>query len=82
MNELSSHTETIHHGSGDNAWIEIVLYITLVSKTHEQMYEPYDFTPYQISAAEELLKPEYEQMMAELIGNFGDSLVAVSYTHL
>ena len=75
MNELSSHTETIRHGSGDNAWIEIVLYITLNSKTHEQMYEPYDFTPYQISAAEELLKPEYAQMMAELIGNFGDSLV-------
>ena len=74
MNELSSHTETIHHGSGDNAWIEIVLYITLTSKTHEQMYEQYDFTPYQIGAAEELLKPEYEQMMAELIGNFGDSL--------
>ena len=75
MNELSSHIETIQHGSGDNAWIEIVLYITLESKTHEQMYEPYDFTPYQISAAEELLKPEYAQMMAELIGNFGDSLV-------
>ena len=75
MNELSSHTETIRHGSSDNAWIEIVLYITLTSKTHEQMYEPYDFTPYQISAAEELLKPEYAQMMAELIGNFGDSLV-------
>ena len=74
MNELSSHIETIHHGSGDNAWIEIVLYITLESKTHEQMYEPYDFTPYQISAAEELLKPEYAQMMAELIGNFGDNL--------
>ena len=74
MNELSSHTETIRHGSGDNAWIEIVLYITLTSKSHEQMYEPYDFTPYQIGAAEELLKPEYEQMMAELIGNFGDSL--------
>lgn len=74
MNELSYHTETIHHGSGDNAWIEIVLYITLTSKTHEQMYEPYYFTPYQISAAEELLKPEYAQMMAELIGNFGDSL--------
>ena len=75
MNELSSHTETIQHGNGDNAWIEIVLYITLESKSHEQMYEPYDFTPYQISAAEELLKPEYEQMMAELIGNFGDNLV-------
>ena len=74
MNELSSHTETIRHGSGNNAWIEIVLYITLESKTHEQMYEPYDFTPYQIGAAEELLKPEYAQMMAELIGNFGDSL--------
>ena len=75
MNELSSHTETIRHGSSDNAWIEIVLYITLTSKSHEQMYEQYDFTPYQISAAEELLKPEYAQMMAELIGNFGDSLV-------
>ena len=74
MNELTHEVEVITHGSGEDAWTETVLYITLTSKTHEQMIEEYDFTPYQISAVNELLKPEYAQMMAELIGNFGENM--------
>lgn len=74
MNELSHEVEVISHGSGEDAWTETVLYITLMSKTHEQMIEEYDFTPYQITAVNELLKPEYAQMMAELIGNFGENM--------
>lgn len=74
MNELTHEVEVITHGSGEDAWTETVLYITLTSKTHEQMIEEYDFTPYQITAVNELLKPEYAQMMAELIGNFGDNI--------
>ena len=74
MNELSHEVEVITHGNGEDAWTETVLYITLTSKTHEQMIKEYDFTPYQISAVNELLKPEYAQMMAELIGNFGDNI--------
>ena len=74
MNELSHEVEVITHGSGEDAWMETVLYITLTSKTHEQMIEEYDFTPYQITAVNELLKPEYAQMMAELIGNFGENM--------
>ena len=74
MNELTHEVEVITHGSGEGGWTETVLYITLTSKTHEQMIEEYDFTPYQISAVNELLKPEYAQMMAELIGNFGDNM--------
>lgn len=74
MNELSHEVEVITHGNGEDAWTETVLYITLTSKTHEQMIKEYDFTPYQITAVNELLKPEYAQMMAELIGNFGDNI--------
>ena len=74
MNELTHEVEVITHGSGEDAWTETVLYITLTSKTHEQMIEEYAFTPYQITAVNELLKPEYAQMMAELIGNFGDNI--------
>ena len=74
MNELTHEVEVITHGSGEDAWTETVLYITLTSKNHEQMIEEYAFTPYQISAVNELLKPEYAQMMAELIGNFGDNI--------
>lgn len=74
MNELTNEVEVITHGSGEDAWTETVLYITLTSKNHEQMIKEYAFTPYQISAVNELLKPEYAQMMAELIGNFGDNI--------
>ena len=74
MNELTHEIEVITHGSGEDAWTETVLHVTLTSKTHEQMIEEYDFTPYQITAVNELLKPEYAQMMAELIGNFGDNI--------
>ena len=74
MNELTHEVEVITHGSGEDAWTETVLHVTLTSKNHEQMIEEYDFTPYQITAVNELLKPEYAQMMAELIGNFGDNI--------
>ena len=74
MNELTHEVESITHGSGEDVWTETVLYITLTSKNHEQMIEEYDFTPYQISAVNELLKPEYAQMMAELIGNFDENM--------
>ena len=74
MNELTHEVEVITHGSGEDAWTETVLYVTLTSKNHEQMIEEYDFTPYQISAVNELLKPEYAQMMAELIGNFDENV--------
>ena len=76
MNELTHEVEVITHGSGEDAWTETVLYITLTSKTHEQMIEEYAFTPYQITAVNELLKPEYAQMMAELIGNFDENMAA------
>ena len=74
MNELTHEVEVITHGSGEGAWTETVLHVTLTSKTHEQMIEEYDFTPYQITAVNELLKPEYAQMMAELIGNFDENV--------
>ena len=74
MNELTHEVEVITHGSGEDAWTETVLYVTLTSKNHEQMIEEYAFTPYQITAVNELLKPEYAQMMAELIGNFDENV--------
>ena len=48
--------------------VKIKLHITLTSKKCSDMYEVYDFTKYQRQSAEELLKPEYAQMLSELIG--------------
>lgn len=70
MNRLSYETERIGE--------ETILHITLTSKTYREMLDAYDFTLYQREAAEELLKPEYAQMLSELIGTIGISGGSVS----
>lgn len=70
MNRLSYETERIGE--------ETILHITLTSKTYREMFDAYDSTPYQREAAEELMKPEYAQMLSELIGTIGISGGSVS----
>ena len=68
MNELTYRTEKIIRRHNGKKTVKIKLHITLTSKKCSDMYEFYDFTKYQRQSAEELLKPEYAQMLSELIG--------------
>ena len=68
MNELTYRTEKIVRRHNGKKTVKIKLHITLTSKKCSDMYEVYDFTKYQRQSAEELLKPEYAQMLSELIG--------------
>ena len=68
MNELTYRTEKIVRRHNGKKTVKIKLHITLTSKKCSDMYEFYDFTKYQRQSAEELLKPEYAQMLSELIG--------------
>jgi len=68
MNELTYRTEKIVRRHNGKKTVKIKLHITLTSKKCRDMYEFYDFTKYQRQSAEELLKPEYAQMLSELIG--------------
>lgn len=68
MNQLTYRTEKIVRRHNGKKTVKIKLHITLTSKKCRDMYEFYDFTKYQRQSAEELLKPEYAQMLSELIG--------------
>ena len=68
MNELTYRTEKIVRRHNGKKTVKIKLHITLTSKKCSDMYEFYDFTKYQRQSAEEILKPEYAQMLSELIG--------------
>ena len=68
MNQLTYRTEKIVRRHNGKKTVKIKLHITLTSKRCSDIYEFYDFTKYQKQSAEELLKPEYAQMLSELIG--------------
>ena len=68
MNELTYRTEKIVRRHNGKKTVKIKLHITQTSKKCSDMYEFYNFTKYQRQSAEELLKPEYAQILSELIG--------------
>ena len=68
MNQMTYRTEKIVRRHNGKKTVKIKLHITLTSKKCSDMYEFYNFTKYQKQSAEELLKPEYAQMLSELIG--------------
>lgn len=67
MNAVSWHVQTIHHKDST----ETVLHITITSKKAEEMPNFYHFNKSQREALTEVLKPEYAQMLAELVGTYG-----------
>ena len=67
MNELSYKTEKVKHGE-DN---ETILHITLRCRGYEEMVDFYNFTLYQKQALNEIMQPEYAQMLSELVGTLG-----------
>ena len=67
MNTVSYYVQTIEHEDST----ETVLHITITSKKATDMPDFYHFNKNQREALEEVLKPEYAQMLAELVGSYG-----------
>ena len=67
MNELSYKTEKVKHGEDK----ETILHITLNCRGYEEMVDFYNFTLYQKQALYEIMRPEYAQMLSELVGTLG-----------
>ena len=67
MNTVSYYVQTIEHEDST----ETILHITITSKKATDMPDFYYFNKSQREALEEVLKPEYAQMLAELVGTYG-----------
>ncbi len=67
MNTVSYYVQTIKHEDST----ETILHITITSKKATDMPDFYHFNKNQREALEEVLKPEYAQMLAELVGTYG-----------
>lgn len=74
MNQISSFTETVPKGEDDT---EIVLHISAVVKTPQEMAEEYSFTDAQKELLDELLRPEYQELFQTLIGSSQDLTLSV-----
>lgn len=70
MNIVSYEIETITSADPQNN-DECVLHITITSKSYTDMPDLYHFTTAQRQALEEIMKPEYAQMLSELVGTYG-----------
>lgn len=67
MNTISYYVQTIEHEDST----ETILHITITSKKATEMPDIYHFSKSQREALTEVLKPEYAQMLAELVGTYG-----------
>lgn len=67
MNTISYYVQTIKHEDST----ETLLHITITSKKAADMPDFYHFNKNQREALVEVLKPEYAQMLAELVGTYG-----------
>ena len=74
MNQISSFTETVPKGEDET---EIILHITAVAKTPQEMATEYGFTDGQKELLEELLKPEYQELFQTLIGSSQDLTLSI-----
>lgn len=74
MNQISSFTETVPKGEDET---EIILHITAVVKTPQEMATEYGFTDGQKELLEELLKPEYQELFQTLIGSSQDLTLSI-----
>lgn len=70
MNAVTYTVET----TGDGEDSETILHITITCKTATEMPDVYHFNKSQRQALTEMLKPEYAQMLAELVGTYGGEL--------
>ena len=77
MNRLSYRTKKVNSDTGNT---KTVLQITLTSRGYREMMEEYQFTPYQKQMLEELMQPEYAQMLSELVGTLGTAGGSIALT--
>lgn len=70
MNAVTYSVET----TGDGEDSETILHITITSKMATEMPDVYHFNKSQRQALTEMLKPEYVQMLGELVGTYGGEL--------
>ena len=70
MNAVNWYVQTIHHKDST----ETILHITITSRKAEGMPDFYHFNKSQREALTEVLKPEYAQMLAELVGTYGGEI--------
>ena len=70
MNIVTYTVEEIEHAGTEDeeGWTERILHITIESKGYEEMMAEYHFSQSQKDALEEMMKPEYAQLLAELVG--------------
>lgn len=70
MNIITYTVEEIEHAGTEDeeGWTERILHITIETKDYEEAMEEYQFSRSQRDALEEMMKPEYAQMLAELVG--------------
>ena len=66
MTEITYATETVEHEDEDD---EIILHISVTTKTAQQIADEYGFTEEQKALLEEMLKPEYRELFQTLIGS-------------
>lgn len=72
MNAVSWRIEVIPGGEDESD--TTILHITITSKMATEMPDVYHFNKSQRQALTEMLKPEYAQMLAELVGTYGGEL--------
>jgi len=70
MNAVTYYVQTIQYEDST----ETILHITITSKTAQEMPDIYHFNKSQRQALDEMLEPEYAQMLAELVGTYGGEL--------
>ena len=66
MTEITYAIETMEHEDEDD---EIILHISVTTKTAQQIADEYGFTEEQKALLEEILKPEYQDLFQSLIGS-------------
>ena len=77
MNAVTYSLETVT--TEDDGTVTI-LHITITSKSYADMPDVYGFSQSQRQALTEMMKPEYAQMLAELVGTYGVTGGEISMT--
>lgn len=89
MTEVNSRTESVTTGEGDDAVTTVYLYITVTSKTADEMAAEYGFSDEQLEQLHELTETQYRPLWMSVIygiklgGSGGsDDIVAVALSQI
>lgn len=89
MTEINSRTESVTTGEGEDAVTTVYLYITVTSKTADEMATEYGFSVEQLEQLHELMETQYRPLWMSVIygiklGSSGgsDDIVAVALSQI